>query len=136
VLDASMKARGRSARYCYAIISTCIGIFSKRSGTGARSRSFLCRAAAASLNAHALSTANRAAPGWRPKAGSRGRIGHSGIGIRGQAGARTQYQTLAPVVGQTARVRGVGFFDFDHGQTGRSRSCIELHPVIAIDAVR
>jgi hypothetical protein len=37
------------------------------------------------------------------------------------------------LVGQTVRVRGVGFYDFDHGQTGRSRSCIELHPIIGIE---
>jgi hypothetical protein len=37
------------------------------------------------------------------------------------------------LVGMLVRVRGVGFFDFDHGQTGRSRSCIELHPVISIE---
>jgi hypothetical protein len=29
----------------------------------------------------------------------------------------------------------VGFFDFNHGQTGRSRSCIELHPVLGIETV-
>jgi hypothetical protein len=34
--------------------------------------------------------------------------------------------------GRRVRVRGVGFFDFPHGQTGRSRSCIELHPIISI----
>lgn len=37
------------------------------------------------------------------------------------------------LVGQTVRLRGVGFYDFDHRQTGRSRSCLELHPVLAID---
>ena len=37
------------------------------------------------------------------------------------------------LVGQTVRVRGVGFYDFDHGQTGRSKSCIELHPIIGIE---
>jgi hypothetical protein len=36
------------------------------------------------------------------------------------------------VVGMTVRVRGVGFYDFSHGQTGRSRSCIELHPITVI----
>jgi hypothetical protein len=43
--------------------------------------------------------------------------------------ARTQYQSLSPLTGKSVRVRGVGFYDFAHGQTGRSRSCIELHPV-------
>jgi hypothetical protein len=37
------------------------------------------------------------------------------------------------LVGQTVRVQGVGFFDVDHGQTGKSRSCIELHPILRIE---
>lgn len=36
------------------------------------------------------------------------------------------------LVGTTVRVRGVGFFDFNHGQIGRARNCMELHPVISI----
>lgn len=39
------------------------------------------------------------------------------------------------LVGMIVRVRGVGFFDFDHGQTGRARSCMELHPVISIEVL-
>lgn len=35
--------------------------------------------------------------------------------------------------GQEVRVRGVGFFDKGHGQTGLSESCIELHPVISFE---
>ena len=35
-------------------------------------------------------------------------------------------------VGMTVRVRGVGFYDFDHGQTGRSRIGMELHSVLSI----
>jgi hypothetical protein len=31
----------------------------------------------------------------------------------------------------TARVTGVGFFDRNHGQTGRALNLIELHPVLA-----
>lgn len=31
------------------------------------------------------------------------------------------------------RVRGVGFYDFAQGQTGRSQRCIELHPVPNLD---
>lgn len=31
----------------------------------------------------------------------------------------------------TARVTGVAFFDFFHGQTGVARNAIELHPVFA-----
>ena len=46
--------------------------------------------------------------------------------------ARSQYQTLSPLTGKTVRLRGVGFYDFAHGQTGRSQSCIELHPVTNI----
>ena len=38
-----------------------------------------------------------------------------------------------PILGRVVRVRGVGFFDFDHGQAGRSQSCIELHPVVSIE---
>jgi hypothetical protein len=49
--------------------------------------------------------------------------------------ARAQYLSSSPLTGKTARVRGVGFYDFAHGQTGRSQSCIELHPVIGISAV-
>jgi hypothetical protein len=36
------------------------------------------------------------------------------------------------LVGALVRIRGVGFYDFNHGQNGRSRSCIELHPVVSI----
>jgi len=37
------------------------------------------------------------------------------------------------LVGQTVRVRGVGFYDFAHGQRGRSQNCIELHPIVSIE---
>jgi hypothetical protein len=36
------------------------------------------------------------------------------------------------LVGTTVRLRGVGFYDFAHGQRGRSQNCIELHPVLSI----
>jgi hypothetical protein len=36
------------------------------------------------------------------------------------------------LVGTIVRVRGVGFYDFNHGQRGRSRNCIELHPIVSI----
>lgn len=36
------------------------------------------------------------------------------------------------LVGTTVRARGVGFYDFAHGQRGRSQNCIELHPLINI----
>jgi hypothetical protein len=52
-------------------------------------------------------------------------------------GGRQSFAALAAggasaLVGQTVVVRGVGFYDVNHGQTGRSASCIELHPVLAI----
>src|SRR5919197_837060 len=39
--------------------------------------------------------------------------------------AKVQYLALGSLVGRQVRVRGVGFYDFAHGQTGRSESCIE-----------
>jgi hypothetical protein len=36
--------------------------------------------------------------------------------------SRSQYQSLSPLTGKSVRVRGVGFYDFAHGQAGRSRS--------------
>jgi hypothetical protein len=42
-------------------------------------------------------------------------------------------RSLTSLSGELVRVRGVGFYDFNHGQTGRSRSCIELHPVLSIE---
>jgi hypothetical protein len=38
--------------------------------------------------------------------------------------------------GVRVRVTGVGFFDLSHFQVGRSRSCIELHPVLKIEQFR
>lgn len=32
----------------------------------------------------------------------------------------------------TAIIKGVGFWNFDHGQTGVARQAIELHPVVGI----
>ena len=40
--------------------------------------------------------------------------------------ARARVQLCAP-----ARVTGVAFFDFKHGQTGVAPNAIELHPVLA-----
>jgi hypothetical protein len=37
--------------------------------------------------------------------------------------------------GLTVRVTGVGFFDMNHFQIGKSRSCIELHPILAMERV-
>jgi hypothetical protein len=36
------------------------------------------------------------------------------------------------LVGAMVRIQGVGFYDFDHGQRGRSKNCIELHPIVFI----
>jgi len=38
----------------------------------------------------------------------------------------------ASLVGTTLRIQGVGFYDFDHGQRGRSKNCIELHPIVFV----
>jgi hypothetical protein len=46
--------------------------------------------------------------------------------------ARMQYQRLGLQPGRRVTVRGVGFFDVAHGQTGRSQSCVELHPVLDV----
>ncbi len=41
-------------------------------------------------------------------------------------------RSASSLVGSTVKIRGVGFYDFDHGQRGRSRNCIELHPILSI----
>ena len=43
---------------------------------------------------------------------------------------------LSSLTGTAVRLRGVGFYDFPHGQTGRSQSCIELHPIISAERVQ
>jgi hypothetical protein len=43
---------------------------------------------------------------------------------------------LSDLNGITVRVTGVGFFDLNHLQIGRSRSCIELHPMLAIERLK
>ena len=54
--------------------------------------------------------------------------------------ARSQFESfrggrsLASLTGSLVTVRGVGFYDFNHGQTGRSQSCIELHPLTSFSA--
>jgi len=50
--------------------------------------------------------------------------------------AKAQYQAAGSLSGRHVRVRGVGFYDFAHGQTGRSASCIELHPVLNITPIQ
>jgi hypothetical protein len=49
--------------------------------------------------------------------------------LQKQSGA----QQLKDLRGIVVRVTGVGFFDMNHFQIGRSRSCIELHPILAIE---
>lgn len=57
-------------------------------------------------------------------------------------GAGIMFQSLlgdrsaSALVGATVRVRGVGFYDFAHGQRGRSQNCIELHPMVSIESTR
>lgn len=45
-------------------------------------------------------------------------------------------RSFSAMVGETLKVRGVGFYDFNHGQTGRSLSCIEIHPVISVERIQ
>jgi len=47
------------------------------------------------------------------------------------AAARTKIRLCA-----RARVTGVAFFDFDHGQTGVAPNAIELHPILAFRCLR
>jgi hypothetical protein len=47
----------------------------------------------------------------------------------------TAGRQLTDLRGVTVRVTGVGFFDMRHFQVGRSRSCMELHPILAIERV-
>lgn len=55
--------------------------------------------------------------------------------------ASSRYRTLIRLaraqvdrwtVGQVVRFRGVGFYDRFHGQTGMSRSCVEIHPILVV----
>jgi hypothetical protein len=43
---------------------------------------------------------------------------------------------LSDLEGLPVTVTGVGFFDLNHLQIGRSRSCIELHPLLSIERLR
>jgi hypothetical protein len=51
---------------------------------------------------------------------------------RAKFDARLDAQTFFQQVSIPVRVRGVGFFDFEHGQTGVAPNAIELHPVLDI----
>ena len=46
---------------------------------------------------------------------------------------KSGFARLSDLRGARVRVTGVGFFDMSHFQRGRSRSCIELHPILAIE---
>jgi hypothetical protein len=46
--------------------------------------------------------------------------------------ARLTALTFFQTVSIPVRVTGVGFFDFEHGQTGVAPNAIELHPVLDI----
>jgi len=48
---------------------------------------------------------------------------------------QSQAQHLSDLRGIVVRVTGVGFFDMNHFQVGQSRSCVELHPILAIERV-
>jgi len=48
---------------------------------------------------------------------------------------RSGAPSMLALEGLTVRVTGVGFYDMNHFQRGRSRSCIELHPVLSIEPV-
>jgi len=50
--------------------------------------------------------------------------------------AQSSAGRLSDLNGLTVRVTGVGFFDLNHLQVGRSRSCIELHPMLAVERLK
>jgi hypothetical protein len=39
---------------------------------------------------------------------------------------------ISSLLGSVLVVRGVGFYDFNHGQRGRAPNCLELHPILSI----
>lgn len=52
--------------------------------------------------------------------------------VEGMLASVLEGKSPATLLGMTVRVRGVGFYDFDHGQRGRSKNCIELHPIVSL----
>jgi hypothetical protein len=52
--------------------------------------------------------------------------------VEGMFASLLSGRSPSTLVGATIRVQGVGFYDFNHGQRGRSQNCIELHPIISI----
>lgn len=50
--------------------------------------------------------------------------------------AITGGHAISSLVGAILKVRGIGFYDFNHGQSGRSQSCLELHPVLSVERIQ
>jgi hypothetical protein len=64
--------------------------------------------------------------------------------VKAAAAINIDLQTVAAAAGPAALfamridptpaiVTGVGFFDYDHGQTGNAPNILELHPVLKIE---
>jgi hypothetical protein len=51
---------------------------------------------------------------------------------RSEVDAKFSVSSSPQYPAQTITVRGVGFFDYNHGQTGVAPNAIELHPVLQI----
>jgi hypothetical protein len=56
-------------------------------------------------------------------------------GTRAKFDARLTATSFFQTADIPVRVKGVGFFDFEHGQTGIAPNGIELHPVLDIDFI-
>jgi hypothetical protein len=52
--------------------------------------------------------------------------------VEGMFASLLNGRSPSTLVGTTVRIQGVGFYDFNHNQRGRSGNCIELHPIISI----
>jgi len=52
--------------------------------------------------------------------------------VEGMFASLLEGRSPLTLVGTIVRARGVGFYDFNHGQRGRSANCIELHPIVSI----
>ena len=51
---------------------------------------------------------------------------------RSEVDAKLNVSSSPTYPAQTVTVRGIGFFDFSHGQTGEAPNSIELHPVLQV----
>ena len=70
-----------------------------------------------------------------PDPGCVGRISPVRKGIRtarARMDARYDVTTGFKAVNQRVTVRGIGFFDYSHGQTGMAPNDLELHPVVGL----